>query len=145
MKCQVEKLEHFRHIILFEFSRGANAAEAARNIFAVYGNIAIGERTARKWFSRFKEDRFDNSDTPRSGKPSLCDEESLNTLIHNYLRQCTRKLVNVVNCDYFTMVRHLHSIGKVQKSGIWVPHALSHGCANHATEGETRQSPHPLL
>ena len=34
---------------------------AARNIYAVYGDNAIGESTARKWFSRFKEDRFVNS------------------------------------------------------------------------------------
>ena len=27
MECQVEKLEHFRHILLFEFNREAKAAE----------------------------------------------------------------------------------------------------------------------
>ena len=43
-ECQVEKLEHFRHILLFEFYRGEKAAETARNIFAVYGDNAIGER-----------------------------------------------------------------------------------------------------
>ena len=73
MKCQVEKLEHFRHILLFEFNRGAKVAEAATNISAVYGNNAIGESKARKWFSRFKEDRFDISDTPRSGRTSGFD------------------------------------------------------------------------
>ena len=67
----MEKLEHFRHILLFEFNREAKAAEAARNICAVYGNNAIGESTARKWFSRFKDDRFDVSDTPRSGRFSV--------------------------------------------------------------------------
>ena len=53
MECPVEKLEHFRHILLFDFSRGAKAAETARNICAVYGDNAIGESTERKWFSRF--------------------------------------------------------------------------------------------
>ena len=74
MKCQVEKLEHFRHILLFEFNRGAKAPEATTNIYAVYGDSAIGDRMARKWFSRFKEDRFDISETPRSGRPSGFDE-----------------------------------------------------------------------
>ena len=37
MECQVEKLEHYRHILLFEFKRGTEAAEVARNICAVYG------------------------------------------------------------------------------------------------------------
>jgi hypothetical protein len=37
MECQVEKNEHFRHLLRYEFSRGSKAAEAARNICAVYG------------------------------------------------------------------------------------------------------------
>ena len=59
MVCQVEKLEHFRHILLFEFNSGAKAAEAARYICVMYGDNAIGESMARKWLPCFKEDRFD--------------------------------------------------------------------------------------
>ena len=117
MECQVEKLEYFRHILLFEINRGAKAAEAARNICAVYGENAIGESTARKWFSRFKENRFNISDTPRSGRSSGFDEDRLNILIHNDPRQCTRELANVMNCDHSTILRHLYSIVKVPKSG----------------------------
>ena len=51
----MEKLEHFRHIPLIEFNRRAKPAEAARNMYAVYGDNAIGESTTRKWFSRIKE------------------------------------------------------------------------------------------
>ena len=126
----MEKLEHFRHILLFEFNKGPKAAEEARNICAVYGDNAIGESAARKWFSRFKEDHFDIRDTPCSGIPSWFDEDRLNTLIHNDPRQCTRELANVMNCDHSTIVRHLHSMGKVQKSGVWVPHALSQNHKN---------------
>lgn len=126
----MEKLEHFRHILLFEFNRGAKAAEATRNICAVYGDNAIGESTARKWFSRFKEGHFDTSDTPRSGRPSGFDEARLNRLIHNSPRQSTRELANLMNCDHSTIVRHLHSMGKVQKSGVWVPHTLSQNNKN---------------
>ena len=92
----MEKLEHSRHILLFEFNTGAKAVEAARNICAVNGYNVIGESTARKWFSRFKEDRFDT----RSERPSAFDEGRLNTLIQNDPRQCTRELVNVMNCDH---------------------------------------------
>ena len=65
MNCPVEKLEYFRHNLLFEYNRGA---KAARNIFSVYEDNAIGESTARKWFSLFKEDRFDIRGTLRSGR-----------------------------------------------------------------------------
>ena len=53
MGCQVEKLEHFGHILLFEFNTGAKAEKAARNMCAMYGDSAIGESTSRKLFSRF--------------------------------------------------------------------------------------------
>ena len=56
---------------------------------------------ARKWFSCFKEDNLDISDTPHSGRPSGFDEDNLNTLIHNDPRPCTRELANVMNCDPF--------------------------------------------
>ena len=124
----MEKLEHFRHI-LFEFNRGAKAAETARNICAMYGDNAIGESMARKWFSHFKEECFDISDTLRSGRPSVFDDR-LNTLIHNDPRHCTLELANVMNCDHSTIVRHLHSMGKVKKSGVGVLHALSQNHKN---------------
>ena len=57
--------------------------EAVTNICAIYWDNAIGEGMARKWFSHFKEDRFDISDTPHSGRPSGFEETRLNTLIHN--------------------------------------------------------------
>ena len=117
-------LEHFWHIILFEFSRGSKAAEATRNICAMNGENAIGKITIRKLFSCFKKDRFDISDIPRSGSPSRFDEDRLNPLIYNDTRQCTRDLTNVMNCDHSTIVWHLDSMGKVKKSSVWVPHAL---------------------
>ena len=80
---------------------------------------------AIKLFSCLKDDRFDISDTPRSGRPSGYDEYRLNTLIHNDPHECTRELENVMKCDQSTIVRHLHSMGKIQKLGVLVPHVLS--------------------
>jgi hypothetical protein len=37
MECQVEKNEHFRHLLLYYVNRGSKTGEDARNIFAVYG------------------------------------------------------------------------------------------------------------
>ena len=120
----MNKLEHFRHTLLFEFNRGAKVVKAARNMCAMYGDSVTGERMARKWFSRFKEYRFDISDTPHSGRPSGFDD-CLYILIHNGPHQGTRELANVMNCDHSIIVQHLHSMGKVQKSSVGVPHALS--------------------
>ena len=96
----------------------------------MYGDNANGESTARKWFLRFKEDRFDVSGTPHSEKPLGFAEDRLNTLIQNDPHQCTLELSNVMNCGHSIIVRHLHSIGKVKKSGVRVPHALSQNHKN---------------
>ena len=85
----MEKLEHFRHIRLFEFIRGAKVVEAARNICTMYGGQWLQREQARKWFSHFKKVCFDISNTPRSVRPSEFDEDRLNTLIHNDSRHCT--------------------------------------------------------
>jgi hypothetical protein len=37
---------HFRHCLLYEFKRGTNAAQAARNICNVYPEAQLTERTA---------------------------------------------------------------------------------------------------
>jgi hypothetical protein len=58
MECQLEKNEHFGNLLLYEFNRGSKAAEAARNICAVYGEDSIAERTAQKWFALFKQGNF---------------------------------------------------------------------------------------
>ena len=54
MECQVDKIEHFRHHLLFAFNRGVNAAEAAREICSVYGNGGIPESTAAVGFRALK-------------------------------------------------------------------------------------------
>ena len=69
--------------------------------------------------------RFYIIDTPISGRPSGFDKDRLNTLVHNDPNHCTRELANVMNCDHSTIVGHFHSIGKVQNSGVCIPHALS--------------------
>ena len=102
----------------------------ARNICAMYGDNAIKENMTRKRFSRLKEDRFDISETPCSGRPSGFHEDQLNALNHKDPRQCTWELANVMNCDHSTIIQCLYSMGKVQKSGVWVPHALSQNHRN---------------
>lgn len=130
MECQVNKNEHFRHYLLFAFNRGATATEAAREICAVYGERAIAERTARDWFAKFKSGNFDLRDAPRSGRPVVFDEERLNQLLLEDARQTTRELAKRMDCSNSTVAEHLHSMGKVQKLGAWVPHLLSENNKN---------------
>jgi hypothetical protein len=67
-ECQVEKHEHFRHLLPYKFDPGSIAAEAARNIFAVYREDCIAKRRDQKWFVRFRQGNFDTCDTLLSGR-----------------------------------------------------------------------------
>ena len=124
MECQVDKNEHFRHFLLFAFNQRSKVSKAAQDICAVYGEGAISERTAQKWFSRFAVGNFELSDYPRSGRPVQLEEKQLNDLIHEDPRQTTREPAQKMGCSHDTIARHLHSLGKVQKLGAWVPHVL---------------------
>ena len=117
MECQVDENEHFRHLLLFYFNQHLNAAEATRMICCVYGEKAVSERTAQKWFSKFNSGNFDLNDAPRSGRPSDFDEDCLNQLIHDDPRQSTRALGQAMDWNHITVSRHLKKIGKVQNLG----------------------------
>jgi transposase len=129
MECQVEKNKHFRGL-LYEFNRGSKAAEATRNICAFYREDSIAEGTAQKLFARFKQGNFDMSDTPRSEQPSHFNEDLLNALIHADPCHTTRELTSEMGCDHATVVRHLQSMGKVQKLGVCAPHILTQANKN---------------
>lgn len=130
MQCQVDEKIHYRHLLLFAFNRGMKAAEAARDICGVYGRDSITERTTQKWFSRFRDGNFDLNDTERAGRPVTFDEELLNKLIHEDPRHSTRELAEQMNCHHSTVAEHLHSMGKVQKFGAWVPYVLNDNIRN---------------
>uniref|UniRef100_A0A1I7X1C4 HTH_48 domain-containing protein n=1 Tax=Heterorhabditis bacteriophora TaxID=37862 RepID=A0A1I7X1C4_HETBA len=120
MKCQ-----HFRHLLLFAFNQGSKAAKAACDICAVYGEGAIAERTARDWYAKFKNGNFDLKDACCSGRSVEFDGEQLNQLSHENSRQTTMELAEKMGCSNTAIEKHLHSMGKGQKCGAWVPHALS--------------------
>jgi len=128
--CQVEKNEHYRHILLFSFNKGCKTVKAAQDICTVYGDGAITERTPQKWFSRFRGGNFNLSDMEHTGRPVLFDEEHLNKLLWEDPQQTTRELAEQMDCYHSTVLEHLHSMSKVQKLGAWVPHVLNQKTKN---------------
>ena len=44
--------------MLYEFKNRNSAAEAARNIYSVYENEFMNERTCRRWFTKFSSGGF---------------------------------------------------------------------------------------
>ena len=72
MKC---KNEHFRHILLFYFRKGKNAAQAAKMLRDVYGEEALKDRQCRNRFDKFRSGDFSVKDEQRSGRPNEVDDD----------------------------------------------------------------------
>ena len=111
------KEQYFRHLLFFAFHRGQKAAEAARDICMVYGEGVIGESTAKKWFTKFKNGNFDIDNTPRSGRPSDFDEDYLKALLKEESCQTNRELAEKINCDQIKDFQSFSFNGICQKIG----------------------------
>jgi len=95
-----------RHCMLFEFDRGLSGAAVAKEICEVYGDRIL-------------------TDQPREGRPSIVNDDVLESLLETNPRQTTRELAKQLGCSHTTVESHLHALGKIRKYGSWVPHELS--------------------
>ena len=48
-----ENMQHFQHIMLYNFKKGKNITEMQKKICAVYGEGAVTDRMCQKWFVKF--------------------------------------------------------------------------------------------
>ena len=58
MDCQVDKILHFQHFLLIAHNQSQKASKASGDIFAMYREDTIAEKTAWDWFGKFKHDNF---------------------------------------------------------------------------------------
>ena len=78
MECENE---HYRHILLFYFLKGKNAASAYEKIVYVYGKEAISERTCQNWFKRFCSKDFALKNKQRPGRLIQVNDEELRAIV----------------------------------------------------------------
>lgn len=53
------------------------AAESSRRINDAFGEDKVSERTAQKWFAKFRTGDFSVADQKRTGRPSEVDRDRL--------------------------------------------------------------------
>lgn len=120
-----EQNRHLRICLLYDFKQGKTAAESHRCLVQAFGEEAFSESQCRFWFHRFREGNLSLDDIEHNRRPPVVDNDLLRSQIESDPCQSTRQLASAFHCSNSTIAEHLHSIGKVNRCGKWVPHVLS--------------------
>ena len=78
MEC---RNKHFRHILLFYFREGKNAAQAAKKLSDVYGEESLKDRQCRNRFNKFRSGDFSFKDEQSSGRLNKVDDDQIKAII----------------------------------------------------------------
>lgn len=114
-----------RVIFEYEFRRGTNAAQTARNINEVFGDNSTNQHTVGHWFAKFRSGDFSLENEPR-GRPEVrVDNNELKAIVEANPYQTTRELAAKFDVSIPTILDHLRQINKVKKLDKWVPHELT--------------------
>ncbi|XP_077291831.1 histone-lysine N-methyltransferase SETMAR-like [Arctopsyche grandis] len=102
---------HLRHVMLYEFRKGVSVGTAQKNIQEVYLDHAPALRTVKKWFCKFRNGDFNMEDQPRSGRPSVIDDDIVSDLVKNNPRITTKEIAEKMNVNNSSAFRRLKKLG----------------------------------
>lgn len=120
----MEKIE-IRTLLKHYWKQNFNASAAARKICEVEGKDVVTTRIAQTWFKKFNIGENELQDKPRSGRPVTMNCEMLRKSVEGNPSTSTRRLSAELDVAQRTVVRHLKTIGKVNKRCREVPHDLT--------------------
>ena len=121
MEC---KNEYFRHILLFYFRNGKNAAQAAKKLRNVYSEEALNDRQCQNWLNKFQSRDFSIKDEQRSSRPNKVDDDQIKAIIESDCHVTVQNIEKILKIPKSTIDRHIQGLGLVKKLDIWIPHEL---------------------
>ena len=90
-----------------------------------YGYSSLLETTRRDWFRRFKNLKFNLGDKIRENRPRKVEDHQLQALLDQNDTQTQKMLAKQLAVTQPAISMRLCSMGKIQKIGKWMPHALN--------------------
>ena len=108
---------HFRHILIFYFWKGKNAAQAHRKLRGVYGDECLSERQFQNWFARFRFGNFDVKDEPHPGRQIVEKVDEILKKIKVDRHISSRDIATELNIDHKIVLNHLYKNGYQKKLG----------------------------
>ena len=121
----MDRKVHYRHFMLLCFNSGKNASKMHDELCSVYGENTVSLRVCYKWFSKFRSGNFSIKDAPRSGRPTVIENDQVKQIVDQNPQFTTRQIADIVNVSKATIARRLKEIGYVSKLDVWVPHQLT--------------------
>lgn len=116
---------HLREALLFCFNLKKSAAESHRMLVEAYGDNALSEAQCRVWFQHFKSGNFDVTDKKRENRPKKFEDAELQALLDQDDTLSQKILGEQLGVSQKAISDRLRAMGKIQKSGKWVPHELN--------------------
>ena len=104
MEC---KNEHFRHIFLFYFRKGKNAAQAAKKLHDADGEEALKDRQCRNWFDKYRSGDFSLKNEQRSSRPNEVDDDQIKAIIESNRHVTVREFEKMLKIPKSTIDRHM--------------------------------------
>lgn len=98
--------------LISKYKLGTKAAVAARKICTAFGNNAVSNRTARKWFKKFSSEDLGLTDEARSGRLKIINSEDIQQVMETNSRTTCLELSQRLNVSAETSCLHLHQLGK---------------------------------
>ena len=106
---------HIRHIILYHFEKGWNAAQTFRDLNELFGEGTISKSQVERWFKKFKSNDTNLADEKGRGQASNFNDQALLATVEEGESLITRILAEEFNVDNSTIVGRLKQLVKAWK------------------------------
>ncbi|CAF1237776.1 unnamed protein product [Didymodactylos carnosus] len=121
----LDKIE-LRVSIRYCWKARLSTRDAAKEICDAEGARTVHYTTVSRWYKRFDFGDLSLEDQPRSGRPSMLDNEGLRAALEDEPSSSSRELASVFGVSsHQTVLNHLHQIDFVNKKPRQDPHELS--------------------